>query len=123
MGRHGPFAFSPKSQNEKVEMLETLQFCPQDFLGPFCVQPLLGVGEAGDPALAPGWVAIHVPATNPSLRDDPMVLGATSSQSRRPGTERPRSSPERVRPHHPASRALPRPPAFRPTCLLMAKPG
>lgn len=23
-------------------MLETLQFCPQDFLGPFCVQPLLG---------------------------------------------------------------------------------
>ena len=73
-------------------MLETLQFCPQDFLGPFCVQPLLGgwgVGEAGDPALAPCWVAIHVPATNPSLRDDPMVLGATSSQSRRPGRAAP----------------------------------
>lgn len=28
-------------------MLETLQFCPQDFLGPFCVQPLLGGGGGG----------------------------------------------------------------------------
>lgn len=43
-----PYAFSPESQGETVEVLKTHQFFQQDFLVPFCVWTSRGRGDAGE---------------------------------------------------------------------------